>query len=74
LVEMNPLGADAQHELCRPRKGPRFFEEQVGVPLRRIASVEGRYACFNFQPILYGRNLRCKAACAACCSSLSSWM
>jgi hypothetical protein len=41
LLEVNPFGTDAQHELCPTRYGPRFFEEQVGVPFRRITRVEG---------------------------------
>ena len=43
-VRVNPFGANAKHEFHFERKSPRFFEEKVGAPFRRVASL-GQTEC-----------------------------
>ena len=69
LLEINPFGTDAQHELRLPRYGPRFLEKEVGVPFRGIMGVEGRHACLDLQPTLDRRDLSGKVWRESRCSS-----
>src|ERR1700750_436884 len=69
LFEVNPLRANSEHKFRLPRHSPRFLEEQVGIPFFSVAGVEGRNTCFEFQPVFYRCNLRCKIRRERGCAS-----
>lgn len=56
LPGMNPLRANAKHELHLLRERPGLFEKQVGAPFYGVAAEERRRASLKFQPFLDRRN------------------
>src|SRR5580693_876919 len=47
-VRMNPLGASPEHELYLVGKRPRFLEEKVDAPFRRVTAEQRRDPSFKF--------------------------
>jgi hypothetical protein len=54
LLEIDPLRTYAKHELCFSRKSPGLLEQQIRVPLRRVASEERGNSGFKLQPVSMG--------------------
>src|SRR5581483_9807561 len=54
---VNPLGADADHELGLLRKRPGLLQEQVRVPFDGVAGEERRGSHFDFEPVFDGGKL-----------------
>lgn len=68
-ANVDPFGAEAEHEFDFFRQGPGFLEKKIGVPFGGVADEERRYAGFDLQPVLegcdFGGEVRTEARSAA---------
>src|ERR1700757_4082211 len=56
-IRVNPLGANAKHELESVGKRPGLLEEKINTPFGRVTAKQWRYTGLKFKPVLYRRNL-----------------
>lgn len=60
LSGMNPLRANAEHELYFLGERPWLLEEKVHIPFRGVTGEKRRNTAFNFEPVFYRGNFNCE--------------